>query len=482
VSPESPKHRQSFFEERERWRRRTWRASFVCGLAALVMGAPLAVLATPVAALVIGLVLKTVPGGEPALERFRDLVGYLSESRGVSLYLLLIPGMVLLLVLWFWFRARVRDFGAAGLAASLGARPPRADDIEEIQMGNVVEEMAIASGSPQMKLLLLDQKAANAAALGSTEGEAVLVVSRGLLESLDREQTQAVAGHLIGSVANGDLRVLSSLNAVFQSVGFLLLAIDAAFALSCSAARDVVRAIRLALGFTRDPVEAAAIEEVLAGRILELRQDGLHGLTADLRKPEPETKLGKLTRRFPPLYAVIAPFALLYVLSLVLRWQVFMLRLLLAGPMVMWVWRSRRHLADAAAVQLTRNPDALARALERLSIESDLLSKARWAEPLFVVGASRGEWSRELGGVVGSHPPLAKRLQRLAAMGGVDLSGKPTLRESEGRLTLRTILASPLYSTIISMFFVIALVSMVFAAIPAIGLTLLGLELVRALL
>ena len=70
----------------------------------------------------------------------------------------------------------------------------------------------------------------------------------------------------------------------------------------------------------------------------------------------------------------------------------------------MMVWRSRRYLADAASVRLTRNPDALARALERLSVHGDLLSKARWAEPLFVVGSSRGAWSEELGGVVGSHP------------------------------------------------------------------------------
>ena len=57
-----------------------------------------------------------------------------------------------------------------------------------------------------------------------------MVVSRGLLENLGRDETQAVVGHLIGCIANGDLRILAGLNAVFQSVGLVLLALDAAFA------------------------------------------------------------------------------------------------------------------------------------------------------------------------------------------------------------------------------------------------------------
>ena len=62
-------------------------------------------------------------------------------------------------------------------------------------------------------------RAANAAAIGVSESEAAVVVSRGLLENLGRDETQAVVGHLIGCIANGDLRILAGLNAVFQSVG-----------------------------------------------------------------------------------------------------------------------------------------------------------------------------------------------------------------------------------------------------------------------
>jgi Zn-dependent protease with chaperone function len=463
------------------------------------MGAPLAVLITPAVALVVGLVSKAIPGNESAvatlvqgIESIPGWIGLAFDDENVwgilhprtllGLQLLLLPGMVCLFGIWLAFRARFRRAGVGGLLSSLGARAPRRDDVEEIQIGNVIEEMTIASGCPELQVFLLDAGASNAAAIGVNENEAAVVVSRGLLGDLGRDETQAVVAHLIGSVANGDLRILASLNAVFQSVGLVLLAVDALFALSPSAARDVLRALRFLLGSRLDPAEAAAVEELLVGRILVLREDGLHGLTSDLRKPQPETRLGKLVKGFPPLYVVLVPFLLLYVVSLLLRWQVWLLRLLLAGPMVMQVWRSRRYLADAASVRLTRNPDALARALEKLSVEGDLLSKARWAEPLFVVGASRGAWSGELGGVVGSHPPLPERLQRIAAMGGLDLTEKSKSRGASAELTLKTLLTSPLVFTIASLFFLIAVISMGLAAIPAIGLTLLGLKLVLALL
>jgi Zn-dependent protease with chaperone function len=463
------------------------------------MGAPLAVLITPAVVLVVGLVLKSIPGNESVVAAFVQRTGSIPGWIGIAfdeanpwgflhprtllgLQLLLLPGMIVLFGIWLALRARFRKAGVGGLLSSLGARAPRRDDVEEIQFGNVIEEMTIASGCPELSVLVLDADSANAAAIGVSENEASVVVSRGLLTGLDRDETQAVVAHLIGSVANGDLRILASLNAVFQSMGLVLLAVDAVLALSPSAARDMFRALRFILGARLDLLEAAAIEDLLVARILVLREDGLHGLASDLRKPQPETRLGRLVKRFPPLYVVLVPFLLLYIVSLLLRWQVWLLRLLLAGPMVMMVWRTRRYLADAASVQLTRNPDALARALERLSVHDDLLSKARWAEPLFVVGSSRGAWSDELGGVVGSHPPLRKRLERIAAMGGLDLTEKVKFRGAPAELMLKTLFTSPLLFTIASVFLVIGVVSMGLAAIPAIGLTLLGLELVLALL
>src|SRR5262249_30145321 len=62
----------------------------------------------------------------------------------------------------------------------------------------------------------------------------------------------------------------------------------------------------------------------------------------------------------------------------------FFLNVLL-GPCMALVWRTRRYLADATSVELTRNPDALARALQRLSEDTTALAGGEWATHLFVV-------------------------------------------------------------------------------------------------
>jgi hypothetical protein len=91
----------------------------------------------------------------------------------------------------------------------------------------------------------------------------------------------------------------------------------------------------------------------------------------------------------------------------------------------MLVWHTRRYLADAMAVQLTRDPDALAGALERLARLETGVARSRWAGHLFFV-APRGDResgtpddgeAAEFGSFVGTHPPIRRRLKRLAAMG-----------------------------------------------------------------
>ena len=60
------------------------------------------------------------------------------------------------------------------------------------------------------------------------------------------------------------------------------------------------------------------------------------------------------------------------------------------APLLALVWRTRRYLADATAVQLTRNPDALARALASLSVKGGVVPGAGWAAPLFIIGPRSG--------------------------------------------------------------------------------------------
>jgi Zn-dependent protease with chaperone function len=352
----------------------------------------------------------------------------------------------------------------------LGARPPQPNAVEEVQLGNVIEEMAIAAGMTPPALRVLDDDAPNAAAVGSGEDDATIVVSRAVLARLDRDGTQAVAGHLLGSIASGDLRILASLNAVFECAGLAILVLDAVFGLSPSAFRDLARVLKLIAG-GGDAAESAEAQKLLVTMTGEVREDGIHHVSE-----------GPTVKKYPFLNVFLMPFLLLNVVNLMLKWQTYLIRSIFVGPMVMLVWRRRRFHADAVAVQLTRNPEALAKGLAALSMDPELLSRASWAEPLFVVGAPGGGWSRELGGIGGSHPPLGKRLARIAAMGGRAIREPERSYAPRPRWTAASLVLVPLAALVVPLMGVVVVLSFFLAAFPALLVTLVELAIVVAIL
>jgi hypothetical protein len=218
-------------------------------------------------------------------------------------------------------------------------------------------------------------------------------------------------------------------------------------------------------------------------RLGETREDGIMALLSESDKAQPRG-LARLLKRMPFLYVVFFPFLLLYLLALFLRMQVSMFRLTVVGPLLMRVWRTRRFMADATAVQLTRNPDGLAMALGDFAEHGAAVPGGQWFAHLFVVGpeaaparddralagrmadlrqrtgktaagaaAAAGEaartvaneirpadtrsektWAKELAGVP-SHPSILQRVHRLAALGAsVGASGpRPMPRQAPQR-------------------------------------------------
>ena len=67
---------------------------------------------------------------------------------------------------------------------------------------------------------------ADAAAIGTGPDDATVIVTRRLLDELDRDETQGVLGYLIGSIGNGDLRVGVLILSVFQTLGVLATVLD----------------------------------------------------------------------------------------------------------------------------------------------------------------------------------------------------------------------------------------------------------------
>ncbi len=268
----------------------------------------------------------------------------------------MIAGGVLVVVLaGSLYRIAELAQGGRVVAEMLGGRPlgPQPASLQEQQLRNVVEEMALASGVPVPDVYVLDDEAAiNAFAAGNTPGDAVVAVTRGTLESLNREQLQGVVAHEFSHILNGDMRLNLRLMGALN--GILLLAI--------------------------------------LGRILF--EWGLR-LGGGARSDRDGNK------------SAVPIFAMGAALWLVGSIGVFFARLIKAA-----VSRQREFLADASAVQFTRNPDGIAGALWKIDRAGSRLQSARAEEAshLFFGNGLRESFV----GWFATHPPIAERIRAVA--------------------------------------------------------------------
>ncbi len=439
-----PADREAFFTAQARSRRTTWRLTALCLTGVTLMGIPISAVLTPLllAALFLiadlsNLVLPTsdwlssipVPDGQSGAGGMSDAM-----AAAVMAIVLVVPGALAVGLAWLGTRALFRRAGPEVLVLALGGRPPRSGDLEEHQLGNVVEEMAIAAGVKPPRVMLLDGPVVNAAAIGSSHDDAVVLVSRRLLDELDRDETQAVVAHLIGTVGNGDLRVALSMLSLFRTIALLMTLLGAT--LGPAARRTLLRVMRLAL---RRPGTGSHGEE--AASVDELLQQSMDMSDGDLDRLS--------TKKTTVLDVLRAPL-------LMAHFAIWMCRLafvsFVVAPLLALVWRTRRYLADATAIQLTRNPDALARALASLSAKGAMVPGAGWAAPLFIIGPRSGRHgpvgpatarSGILGddfGLLSFDPPMRPRMSRLRRQGAsVDLAFVP-YRYSPASVALITLL------------------------------------------
>ncbi|MGR4067470.1 M48 family metalloprotease [Billgrantia sp. C5P2] len=259
--------------------------------------------------------------------------------------------------------------GGAAVAEALGGRVINAAtrDPDERRLLNVVEEMAIAAGLPVPAVYLIDEPGINAFAAGHTSRDAVIGVTRGAIRSLSRDELQGVMAHEFSHILHGDMRLNMRLIALLY--GILVIGLVGRMLLRGMATRRVVRGSRRGNGHV-----------VLLGAGLALMLVGFIG-----------TLCGNLIKAA--------------------------------------VSRQREFLADASAVQYTRNPAGLADALKRVA------AHAHGSE----LGATRAEefshfyFSRGLPGLRGltaTHPPLATRIRRLEPEWDGQLPEPNTAREA----------------------------------------------------
>ncbi|MFN2571485.1 MAG: M48 family metallopeptidase [Gemmatimonadales bacterium] len=229
-------------------------------------------------------------------------------------------------------------------------------------VANVVDEMAIAAGVPRPRIWIIPDDDPNAFATGHDPLDAHIAVTRGLLRICNRDELQAVVGHELGHVKNLDVRLMTTLAAL---VGAVLLVRD-----------GMGRAMRGGL---------------------PIRGGGRKGKNAG------------------PLLAALL---VLWIVSWIVAPLVTQL-------LAFAVSRRREYLADAMSAQFTRNPLALASALEK--IESAVAPTASIkrgaahlciADPLGRRFTNREGW---LADTLATHPPMGMRISRLKGMGYAQL-------------------------------------------------------------
>lgn len=240
--------------------------------------------------------------------------------------------------------------GGQAVAQMIGARrvAPDTRDPLERRLLNVVEEMAIAAGTRVPAVYVMhDEPGINAFAAGHEVSNSVIAVTRGTLESLNRDELQGVIGHEYSHIVNGDMRLNIRMVGVLSGIVFV-----------------------------------GAVGEFLmrgAGRSRGRRNSGA----------------GQV-------------FAIGLALMVIGYVGLFFARLIKAA-----VSRQREFLADASSVQFTRNPAAIAGALDQIRASSaGTLVENRYAEDMSHMFFGQPVKLR-FAAFFATHPPLEERIKRV---------------------------------------------------------------------
>jgi heat shock protein HtpX len=225
------------------------------------------------------------------------------------------------------------------------------------QLYNVVEEMSLAAGVPMPRVMILETEAMNAFATGTRPTHGTIVVTRGLLDKLSRDELQGVIAHEMSHLANLDTRYMV---VVGVTVGLI--------ALVCDMVLRMMRWGSFAGGGRRDDDRRGGGAGAIIAIVLLI------------------------------LVAVLAPIA--------------------AKAVQMAVSRQREYLADATSVQFTRNPNGLISALTKLTeAAAPFPGVSRATQHLFIVNPVQ-EMTADTSSLMATHPDIADRIARLRNLGG----------------------------------------------------------------
>lgn len=228
------------------------------------------------------------------------------------------------------------------------AKPATLEDNRELY--NIVENLAITAGLPMPKVYVVQDQSPNAFATGRNPEHAVVAVTTGLMQILDRNELEGVVAHEMAHIGNRDMLVMT---VAVVLAGFI-----------------------------------AIISDIMMRSML-------WGGSGDSKDRHPAFLIVAIVG------IILAPIA--------------------AQLIKMTVSRKREYLADASGALLTRYPEGLASALEKISTHAQPMQHASNATAhLFISdpfrGAQKNSMVKKIGGLFQTHPPAEDRIAKLRGM------------------------------------------------------------------
>ena len=279
---------------------------------------------------------------------FQKAKDFQDMAWSVELFLLTGAGTLIVVTLASLGRIVSLSSGGATVANALGGKliSPNTKDLFERRTRNVVEEMAIASGTPVPPVYMMEEEGINAFAAGFSPKDAVIGITRGCATKLSRDQLQGVVAHEFSHILNGDMRINIRLTGILFGIVFI-----------ARIGEIMLRAGQVSRYRRRSKDDN--------GGALMLIGIGLVGI-------------GLIGGFFGSLIRAA-------------------------------VSRQREFLADASAVQFTRNPEGIAGALKRIGGFSS-------SSKVMIPGAkdfSHMFFGSAMSSMFATHPPLPVRIRRI---------------------------------------------------------------------
>ena len=301
-----------------------------------------------------------------------------SGSLRLKVHGLVTLGTLVLITLGSLWKTSELSAGGPAVAAMVGARPVDRNGRNpgEQRLVNVVEEMSIASGVSMPQVFVMEDSGINAFAAGFGTSDAVVAVTRGCLDRLSRDELQGVVAHEFSHILNGDMRL--NLRLIGLVHGILVLALMGSFLLRMAGSGR-------SSGSSRNKNGGVAAIVIIGLVLLVVGYIGHF--------------LGQLIKAA--------------------------------------VSRQREFLADAAAVQFTRNPDGIGGALKKIGARYTLAfvgnERSQEVSHLFLGRAVTAPWF----GWLDTHPPIESRIRAInPAWDGSFVPSGPALRRDEPQAAL----------------------------------------------